>query len=63
MIDVRGCERKPGRFAMRTMFHMTNDSGVFRTRRELEEKERAYPIGGKPFSQRNRRWLPLYEGR
>ncbi len=28
-----------------TMFHMTNDSGLFRTRKELEEKEGAYPVG------------------
>ena len=28
-----------------TMFHMTNDSGLFRTREELEEREGAWPIG------------------
>jgi hypothetical protein len=28
-----------------TMFHMTNDSGLFRTRQELEEQEGAWPIG------------------
>ena len=33
------------------MFDMTNDSGLFRTRKELEEKEGAYPVGGKPLCQ------------
>ena len=33
-----------------TMFHMTNDSGLFRTREELEEKEGAYPIGGNRYA-------------
>ena len=33
------------------MFDMTNDSGLFRTRTELEEKEGAYPIGGNSLPQ------------
>ena len=32
-----------------TMFHMTNDSHLFRTRRELEEREGAYPVIGNRF--------------
>ena len=46
-----------------TMFHMTNDSGLFRTRRELEDKERAYPIGGNRFGSPKGEWVPLYVGR
>ena len=46
-----------------TMFHMTNDSGLFRTREELEEKEGAYPIGGNRFDSATGEWLPLYEGK
>ena len=46
-----------------TMFHMTNDSGLFRTRVELEEKEGAYPIGGNRFSSSSGDWVPLYEGK
>jgi hypothetical protein len=46
-----------------TMFHMTNDSGLFRTRRELEEEEGAYPIGGNRFSGPQGEWVPLYVGR
>jgi hypothetical protein len=45
------------------MFHMTNDSGSFRTRQELEEKEGAYPIGGNRFRNAADEWVPLYEGK
>ena len=46
-----------------TMFHMTNDSGLFRTRSELEEKEGAWPIGGNRFDSPAGEWVPLYVGR
>ena len=46
-----------------TMFHMTNDSGLFRTRAELEEREGAYPIGGNRFGSSSCDWVPLYVGR
>ena len=46
-----------------TMFHMTNDSGLFRTRAELEEQEGAYPVGGNRFSSPSGDWVPLYEGK
>ena len=46
-----------------TMFHMTNDSGLFRTRKELEEQEAAYPLGGNTFGSASGNWLPLYEGK
>ena len=46
-----------------TMFHMTNDSGLFRTRSELEEKEGAWPIGGNCFGSPAGEWVPLYEGK
>ena len=42
---------------------MTNDSGLFRTRQELEEKERAYPIGGNRLDSPEGEWVPLYVGR
>ncbi|MGC9272204.1 MAG: hypothetical protein ACP5E6_18865, partial [Acidiphilium sp.] len=45
------------------MFDMTNDSGLFRTRQELEEKEGAYPIGGNRFRSKAGDWVPLYVGR
>ncbi len=46
-----------------TMFHMTNDSGLFRTREALEENEGAYPIGGNRFDSPSGEWVPLYVGR
>ena len=46
-----------------TMFHMTNDSGRFRTREELEEREGAWPIGGNRFESAAGTWVPLYEGK
>ena len=46
-----------------TMFHMTNDSGLFRTRSELEEKEGAWPVGANRFQGPSGEWVPLYEGK
>ena len=46
-----------------TMFHMTNDSELFRTREELEEREGAWPSGGNRFDSPTGAWLPLYEGK
>ncbi len=45
------------------MFDITNDSGLFRARAELEEKEGAWPIGGHSFDSPSGRWVPLYEGK
>ena len=45
------------------MFDMTNDSGLFRTRQELEEREGAYPLGGNRFGSPSGEWVPLYEGK
>ncbi len=46
-----------------TMFHMTNDSHLFRTRAELEEQEGAWPIGGNRWQSAAGEWVPLYAGR
>ena len=46
-----------------TMFHMTNDSGLFRTRSELEEKEGAWPVGRNRYQSPSGEWVPLYEGK
>ena len=45
------------------MFHMTNDSHLFRTRAELEEQEGAWPIGMNRFDSPRGVWVPLYEGK
>jgi hypothetical protein len=46
-----------------TMFHMTNDSHLFRTKAELEGKEGAWPIGGNRWQSATGEWVPLYEGK
>lgn len=46
-----------------TMFHMTNDSHLFRTRAELEEKEGAWPTSGNRWQSAAGEWVPLYEGK
>ena len=46
-----------------TMFHMTNDSDLFRTRAELEEDEGAFPLGSNRFGGPDGDWVPLYVGR
>lgn len=45
------------------MFDMTNDSHLFRTRAELEEREGAWSIGGNRFRSTAGEWVPLYVGR
>ena len=45
------------------MFDMANDSDLFRTKQELEEREGAFPIGGNRFGSPNGEWMPLYEGK
>ena len=42
---------------------MSNDSDLFRTREELEEREGAYPVGGNRFASPAGDWVPLYVGR
>lgn len=46
-----------------TMFHMTNDSGLFRSKNELLEKEGAWPIAQSRYQSQAGVWLPLYEGK
>ncbi|MGH1370346.1 MAG: Eco57I restriction-modification methylase domain-containing protein [Maritimibacter sp.] len=58
-----GTEVKAWPVKYSTMFHMTNDSGLFRTRKELDEQEAAYPLGGNAFGSASGNWLPLYVGR
>ena len=64
LVDRSGSEESkawPVKYA--TMFHMANDSGLFRTREELEEGEGAYPTGGNRFGSPSGEWVPLYEGK
>ena len=45
------------------MLDMTLDSKLFKTRKELEEKEKAYPIKHGRFKNKDGEWVPLYEGK
>lgn len=45
------------------MFDMTNDSGLFRTQQELEEREGAWAVGGNLYQSEAGLWVPLYEGK
>lgn len=58
-----GSEVKSWPVRYSTMFHMTNDSGLFRSQADLEEREGAYPIGANRFDSGAGLWLPLYVGR
>lgn len=46
-----------------TMFHMANDSHLFRTRAELAGKEGAWHVGGNRWQSADGEWVPLYEGK
>ncbi len=59
----RGEEVKAWPVRHTTMFHTANDSGLFRTRAELEEKEGAWPIANNRFASPSGEWLPLYAGK
>ena len=58
-----GAEIKTWPVKYTRMFDMTNDSGLFRTREELEKKEGAWPIGSNRFDSTVGEWLALYEGK
>ncbi len=58
-----GAEAKAWPVVYTRMFDMSQDSGLFRTRRELEEQEGAWPIGGNRFDSPAGQWVPLYEGK
>jgi hypothetical protein len=59
--EKKGAASNPWGIRFLTMFHMANDSGLFRTARQLErdgaERDRADWIGN------DERWLPLYEAK
>ena len=56
-------EENPWGIKFSTMFHMSNDSGLFLTREELEEK--GYALQGNIFvrDENEERYLPLYEAK
>lgn len=45
------------------VINLTSDSGLFRTKSELEEREKAWPVEGNKFQSKAGTWQPLYEGK
>ena len=58
----QGAERRTWPVRYNRMFDMTNDSHLFRTRRELEN-EGYYPVEGNRWKKGEELYLPLYQGR
>ena len=57
-----GQERKTWPVRYRTIFHMTNDSHLFRTAAQLEAAG-FYPVQGNRWKRGDELYLPLYQGR
>ena len=58
----QGDQRRAWPVRYRTMFHMTNDSHLFRTAAQLED-EGFYPVQGNRWKKGDELYLPLYQGR
>ncbi|MCK4306421.1 MAG: SAM-dependent DNA methyltransferase, partial [Candidatus Eisenbacteria sp.] len=54
-------EENPWGIKFATMFHMSNDSHLFRTREQLEGD--GFELEGNVFVMGEERWLPLYEAK
>ena len=57
-----GEERRAWPVRYHTMFHMTNDSGLFRTAEQLDSMG-FYPVQGNRWKKGAELYLPLYQGR
>ena len=58
----QGEERRAWPVRYHTMFHMANDSHLFRTTSQLDD-EGFYPIDGNRWKKGEETYLPLYEGK
>ena len=61
LIDERRKDGNPWGITFMAMFHMSNDSGLFRTREELEAD--GWELEGNVFHRDGKRCLPLYEAK
>jgi len=60
--ETESGEENPWGVRYHTMFHMTNDSGLFRTAEELKA-EGFYPVEGNAWRRGGELYVPLYEGK
>ncbi len=58
----QGKEKRAWPVKYATMFHMTNDSNLFKTAEQLDE-EGFYPVEGNHWKKGKELYLPLYQGR
>jgi hypothetical protein len=61
LIDERNNKQNFWKSNYFTMFHMTNDSNLFFTKEELENK--GFKLNGNIFSKKNENYLPIYEAK
>lgn len=61
LIDENDPNGNPWGLSFMAMFHMANDSGLFRTRKQLEEDD--WELEGNVFHKGRKRHLPLYEAK
>jgi len=61
LIEEGPPEKNPWGIKFSTMFHMSNDSHLFRTRDQLEGE--GFRLEGNHFVRGGERWLPLYEAK
>ena len=54
-------ELNPWGVSFQTMFHMSGDSGLFRTGQQLEDA--GFALEGNEFARGDERYLPLYEAK
>uniref|UniRef100_UPI0006889FDA Eco57I restriction-modification methylase domain-containing protein n=1 Tax=Thioalkalivibrio sp. HK1 TaxID=1469245 RepID=UPI0006889FDA len=54
-------DRNPWGVKLSTMFHMSNDSKFFKTRKDMENE--GYQLQGNHFIKDDECWLPLYEAK
>ena len=61
LVDENKPDGNPWGVQFSTMFHMSNDSGLFRTREQLEQD--GWKLRGNVFERGAERYLPLYEAK
>ncbi|KAA0250812.1 MAG: SAM-dependent DNA methyltransferase [Acidobacteria bacterium] len=59
--ESKGEEGNPWGISFQAMLHMSNDSGLFRTREQLEAE--SWELAGNVFTRGPDRYLPLYEAK